>query len=354
MRQLLLLAALALAAVLTPAPSVSAEDAPRPRLDRIDHAKPKAQLALGSEVGAGNRAQGLARQLARKGQTPRQTLIQILRWVRRNLRLRSEKVGTWRTVDQILKDGDRDGDADAALVIGALARAAGIPTTWVKTLPVAWLTEAKVAPPRFEEGVGKVFLEVHLEGRWRLLDPKRSRLYAAYNPLARMLPGNRLAYDKGGDPHALVLPNRREPWLRQTRAFVAALDLNTVPWATSSDMLASWRVYITGKVGAASYARAACRALGYDVEKSFNTEYEEGLREARGKTLIVTCHRLTPWLPKAYWHLLPPGYEAILSGARKLEKGFVAHRLADGTRVILITAQDFGPVELAVSEALEG
>ena len=33
---------------------------------------------------------------------------------------------------------------------------------------------------------------------------------------------------------------------------------------------------------------------------------------------------------------------------------WLAHKLADGTRVILILATEYGPVELAVSEALEG
>ncbi len=69
----------------------------------------------------------------------------------------------------------------------------------------------------------------------------------------------------------------------------------------------------------------------------------------------VTCSGLDPILPEEYRdRYLPPGHREIAAGTRKLEKGWIAHRLPDGTRVILVTASEFGPVELAVSEALEG
>jgi hypothetical protein len=203
--------------------------------------------------------------------------------------------------------------------------------------------------------VDRVFLEVAVDGRWHLLDPVEARLYEAYDTRSRLLPGNRLAYDKGADPHGLVLPSRWAAWSGQTRAWFSKLDLSAVPWADATDLLAPWTVYITGRGGPAAYARAACRTLGFNVEKTFNSGFERVLPLVRGKTLIVTCHGRTPNLPKALWDAwLPPGYREFVSGGGTPEKGWIAHRLADGTRVVLVTATDFGPVELAVSEALEG
>lgn len=331
----------------------AARDVPTPRVDRVDYANPDAQRTVPPGAGAGKRATGIAAQL--KGATETETLGNIARWLGRNLRRDPAAAKAWRPVEEILANGTRGTAADLVMVFGVLARGAGIPAVWVKTVPLAWPADYKAGRAMLEGEVGKVFLEVHVGGRWRLLDPATARLYDDYDPRTRLLPGNALAYDKGGDPYALVLPNRPSAWKAQTASYFAALDLGRVPWARTTDLLARWRVYITGKGGAASYASAAASTLGFEVASTFNVAWARNLARARGKTLIVTCRGLKPNLPEAFWRAwLPPGHREVFSGARKLDKGWVAHRLPNGTRVILVTAQEFGPVELAVSEALDG
>ena len=136
---------------------------------------------------------------------------------------------------------------------------------------------------------------------------------------------------------------------------MAGLQLSSLPWALSRDLLSRWRVYVAGKGGPASYASATAKAFGFNVEMSINSGWERVLPLVRGKTLIVVTYAGRPSLPKKYWKQhLPAGYEQILSGQQKLPKGWISHRLRDGTRVIFVTATEYGPVELAVSEALEG
>lgn len=348
-----LVAATALCAL---APSATCEEgpAPDPRLDRVDHAKPKALASLAPELGLGKRSMGIVRQLAAKKGEATETLAQIVRWVDRNLKVDSVMAGRWRSIDQIIQDGTIGGAADRAVVVGALARAAGIPTTWVKTLPADWLIAARSGSAQKDTSTGHVFLEVHLGGKWRLYDPAAARLYETYEPSARRLPGGQLAFDKGGDPYSLVLPNRRELWDKQVRRYVAALELARIPWAKPRDLLARWRVYIVGKGDAASYVRATAKAFGYRVERSFNKDWGRELAAARGKTLIVTSGRGAPVLPRKYWAAyLPKGYEGMSEAERSPSDGWMSHRLEDGTRVILVTATGYGPIELAVSDALD-
>jgi hypothetical protein len=338
------------------APRASAEEAPppSPQLSRVDYRQPAAQKSVGEALGVGQRTEGIVRQLRARAQQPDGLLALIVRWVDRNLRFDEGLATRWRGVDQILQDGTQGGAADRALVIGAFARVADIPAVWVKTLPTAWLIEARQGRVPLSDAKPALFLEVHLGGRWQLLDPESGLLYQSHDPRARELPNGQYAYDKGGDPYALLLPNRADLWRAQLKAYVSSLDLGSLPWALTRDMLARWRVYVAGKGGPATYARASAKALGYNVEQTFNSDWERILPGVRGKTLIVVTYGGRPALPEAYWRAyLPPGYEDVVSGARKLEKGWMKHRLQDGTRVILVTAQEYGPVELAVSEALE-
>jgi hypothetical protein len=344
-------------------PVAARGEPPAARLDRVDYANPGALPPLSAEVGAGTRTQGIARQLAAKGKADKDgetlgALRQIVRWVGRNLREDASKGSQWRTVDQILVDGTWGSHADVATVVGVLARSAGIPTVWVKTLPARVLRDPKHRAASFatlQGGEGQVFLEVHVRGRWQLAWPATAQVFDDYDPRARHLPGDEMAFDKGADPYALVLPNRRDLYLAQVRAHASRVPVPRQPWAKVHDLLAPWRVYVTGSGGAARYASAASKTLGFSVEATFDSQFEKNLETARGKTLIVTCRGKTPVLPNALWsRYLPPGHREILSGARTHDKGWIKHTLADGTTVILILVTEYGPVELAVSEALEG
>lgn len=345
----LFLAALTISAAAT----AHAED---PRLDRIDYTNPKAQLVVGGQTGAGQRARGITAQLVAKGRTPEGTLSQIVRWVGRNLRTDRNKAKTFRPIEQILKDGSVGGDADRVMVMGVFARLAGIPAVWVKSLHEDWIrTQKRKQRPIQAAGGGRTFLEVHLGGRWQLLDPVTARLYADYDVKVTRLPGGHIAYDKGGDPYTLVLGNRFELWRGQVLTYLRRLQLPRDRWATSKDLLASWRVFVTGDRGAATYARDACKTLGFLVSRASGSNQAAALKRARGKTLMVTVSRGVPTLPQQLWaQYLGRDVADLYKAGKKPAKPWTVKTLSDGTRVILITVEQYGPVELAVSEALEG
>ena len=343
---------LAAALVLVLASAARAEE---PRLDRVDYANPKAQLVLGGEVGAGQRTLGIARQLVAKGKTPEGTLAQIVRWVGRNLRSDATKAKTFRGVDQILADGTVGGDADQALVIGVLARAAGIPAVWVKTLEEDWIKEQARKQKPIEDPVGGTFLEVFLAGRWQLLDHQRAGLYEDYDVKERRLPRGHLAYDKGGDPYALVLSSRFDLWRGQLQDYLKRFVPERERWTKAKDLLAPWRVYVTGTSGAGTYAREAAKTLGFLVSSVGGADERAELAETRGKTLIVTLSKGVPSLTRDFWGTyLGPEWTALFQAGNKPDKPWLTRTFSDGTRVILITVEQYGPVELAVSEALEG
>jgi len=331
-----------------------AEEPPQPRLDRVDYANPASCVPPTTAMAVGQRTKGIARQLAGGRAPAAGTLGTILRWVDRNLRRASGQAATWRGLDDIVQQGRVSSDGDRAFAIGGIARTAGIPVVWVKSVSTDWLLKAKAGTP-LAPGDARTFLEVHLDGTWQLFDPVTARLYDNYDRRRVLLPGGFLAYDKGASPHALVLDNRPALYRAQLNRYVASFDKRRLPWSTSRDLLAPWRVYVTGKSGGATYSKDAARTLGFKVERAFDSQWDVNLAAARGSTLIVTTRAGRPVLPAKYhdaW--LPSGWQAALAKAGAGGKAWVAHRLADGTRVILVLVSKYGPVELAVSEALEG
>ena len=329
------------------------ETAPEPRFSGIDYAKPARHLALSPKVGDAKRIQSIATQL--RGDSSAKTLANIHQWMHRNLRYDANAAYRWRSLDEMLKDRTYGGCADHAAVFGTFARAAGIPTVWVKTMDVDWIEDFRAGRPQASKYRGHVFLEVHVDGAWRLLDAQVMRLYGGdYDPArTRILPGNRFAYDKGGDPFALVLSCRWELWKKQTDAYFAKLDPSLVPWAVHEDLLAPWRVWIAGNNPQYRYAADACRRLGYHVVLTFNGEFDRILPQTKGKTLIVTCQGRRPVLPEKLWPtMLPPGYEGVVNGSTLPKDGFLLHRLRDGTRVILVTGQDMTALHVGVAKAL--
>lgn len=326
------------------------EKPPEPKFAGIDYQRPEDHLALSPHVGNETTIRSIAKQLS--GEAPRRTLANVYQWMHRNLRYDDDAAYRWRTLDRMLKDRTVGGCADHAVVFGTLARAAGIPTVWVKTMDVDWIQEFRAG--RARDWRGHVFLEVFVDGAWRLLDAQAMRLYQGrYDPRTRILPGNRFAYDKGDDPFAMVLSCRWELWKRQTTAYFERLDLDLLPWARSEDLIAAWRVWITGNAPFYKYATEAASRRGYHVMRSFNDDWDRLLGEARGHVLVVTCQGRVPVLPKDRWAaLLPPGYEAIVAGGPLPDAGFLARSLEDGTRVILVPGQDVTSIHVGVAKGL--
>ena len=332
-------------------PAAAAEEAPAPRFDGVDHSTPEAHLALSPRVGDAGKIRSLATQL--KADTPAATLTSIYQWMHRNLRYDERAAYTWRTMDEMLAARTYGGCADHAAVFGTLARAAGIPTIWVKTMDVDWIREFKAAPQAVTSWRGHVFLEVHLDGSWKLLDASALRLYDRYAVTTRLLPGDRWAYDKGDDPFQMVLSCRWELWKAQTRRYFTAFDASQLPWSATRDLLADWRVWITGNRPMYTYATSACKRLGYHVGKSFNSNWDKHLPQASGHILLVTCQGRRPILPEPLWaRYLPPQGLAFAKGGPAPESGFAHHRLADGTTVVLVTGEDATAIQVQVAKAL--
>jgi hypothetical protein len=199
---------------------------PVPSCDRIDYSRPDACVALGPHFGNKDHIMKVAAEV--KGKTPEEKLLSIYRWIHSNLVYKADAPYEWRDFDRLVADGNYGGCADYSVVFGTLARACGIPTVWVKTLDVDWIREYR---KHGTEGTwsGHVFLEIFIHNRWVLLDDTELVLYENYDPKMRILPGNRYAYDKGGDPFDLVLSSRWELWKKETRAYFRDFDLSKLP-----------------------------------------------------------------------------------------------------------------------------
>lgn len=325
-------------------PVASAEP---PRLDRIRYDRPADYVAINATLGDPKALTSLAAQL-KKPDAPG-TLRSLWLWARRNLPVKHTEVPTWRTVSEMIKAGNRNSAAEGAMALGVLARASGIPTVWVKSVSLEWLKAGADAAVIVE----RTFLEVHLDGAWRLLDPVTMRLYDRYDTKAQLLPGDFLAFDKGSDPRGLLLPNQHAGYVDQVRRYFANFDVRRLPWGQSRDLLASVKVYIAGVRPVSRYVKATCETMGFLVEESFTQDAFDRLwPKIRGGTLIVTSDGTKPRLPKAHWsRILPPGSEAAARGG-KLEKGYLGHKLRDGTRVIFTPAQGYAEVEIAIARAL--
>ncbi len=212
----------------------NAEEIPMPSVDRIDYSNPKAYLFLNDKMGSRDRIMKAAETI--EGSTPEKKLLAIYRWIESKVSYKADYYNEWRTFDQMLDDGAYGGCANYSVLFGSLARACGIPTVWVKTLDADWIRGFRT---KGTEGSwnGHVFLEIFIHDRWMLLDDTQLVLYEDYDPKTRIMPGNRYAYDKGGDPYELVLSARWELWKKQVRANFSNFDLSKLPVGNGTDLL---------------------------------------------------------------------------------------------------------------------
>jgi hypothetical protein len=216
------------------APSRGGDEVPMPSFDRIDYSNPKAYLFLNDNMGSRDLIMIAAKTI--EGSTPEKKLLAIHHWIESRFSYKADYFNEWRTFDQMLVDGLQGGCAHYSVLFGSLARACGIPTVWVKTLDAEWIRDFRT---KGTEGSwnGHVFLEIFIHDRWMLLDDTQLVLYDNYDPKSRILPGNRYAYDKGGDPYELVLSARWEIWKKQVRANFSDFDLSKLPVGNGTDLL---------------------------------------------------------------------------------------------------------------------
>ena len=216
------------------APGKGGDEVPAIAFDRIDYSNPQAYLFLNENFGSRDLIMQAAKTI--KGSTPEEKLLAIHRWIESRFTYKADYFSEWRTFDQMLVDGAYGGCATYSVLFGSLTRACGIPTVWVKALDADWIREFRT---KGTEGNwnGHVFLEIFIHDRWMLLDDTQLVLYENYDPKMRILPGNRYAYDKGGDPYELVLSARWELWKKQVRANFSNFDLSKLPVGNGTDLL---------------------------------------------------------------------------------------------------------------------
>jgi hypothetical protein len=255
----------------------------------------------------------------------------------------------------LIADGTFGGCADHAEIFGGIARACGIPTVWVKTLDLDWIAWFRAHPDQPKSWNGHVFVEVYLDARWRLYDASQKVLYDGYDVKQRILPGHRLAYDKGDDPYALLLSTRWEDWKKQTRQFVMSLDMSLVPVGEGASARViddpPGRVYVAATHPAWQWVEDRLNAL--QVQKgslSGNGAWEQWLPSARRGILIVPCVDGKTVLPEKYWALLPvaPGKTREALGDKR--SAIVRKKADDGTDVVMILALDDDALKAALVE----
>ena len=197
-----------------------------PQFGAVDYAEPSKYLSWPDSLG--DRTAILTQAAQLKGDSDLDTIRNVLTWMESNLKFDGQRAYAWRNYDDVIRQKAYGGCADQGIVCGVLLKAAAIPAVWVKTMDVNWIWAFKKGRP-FQSWSGHVFVEVWADKKWMLLDPGGKLLYPDYRPQARILPGNRFAYDKGNDPKAMVMSLQWEEWKLQTEAYFRDLDEALLP-----------------------------------------------------------------------------------------------------------------------------
>jgi hypothetical protein len=224
----------------------------------------------------------------------------------RNLNYDGQKAYAWRNYDDVLREKAYGGCADEGIVCGLLLKGAGIPAVWVKTMDVSWIWDFKKGRP-FQSWSGHVFLEVWVDQKWMLLDPGGKLLYQDYRPQARILPGNRFAYDKGNDPKAMIMSLQWEEWKKQTEAFFRGLDESLLPVDLAGSRDINPAAYVAGNSPYYQAMSQMAAEVGLGVKKQFNMDYDTLLPQARGHVLLVETHNGKPIIPREVLEKYFPG-----------------------------------------------
>ena len=328
----------------------AADEIPEPRLDRIDYAHPEKYVDVPESLARKATIGKIAGEIA--GSTAAEKLAAIGAWIDAHAKYDASTFDRWRDVDRLLADGTYGGCADHATLFGAISRGCGIPTVWVKTLDLDWIAWFRAHPDRPKSWNGHVFVEVHVDGRWRLFDASQKRLYADYDVKQRILPGHRLADDKGGDPYELLLSTRWEDWKKQTRRFVQTLDMSLVPVGEAKSLRVdpAGGVYVAADNPEWTWICERVKALDLRIGPSGNCDWEDWMPAARRGVLIVAAIGGRTVLPESYWPLLPAAPAKFGEALADRASVVLRKKAADGTDVVLFLARDKEALRSALAE----
>ena len=260
----------------------------------------------------------------------------MLRWMRSNLEYDADRAYKWRNYDTVLAQKCYASCADQAIVCGALLRASGIPTVWVKTMDVKWIWDFK-KKRKFSSWSGHVFLEIHLDKQWVLLDPGAETIYEDYSTQARILPGNRFAYHKGDDPQAMVMSLQWEAWKEQTTEYFTQLDESLLPVDPASAVSLQKKCYIIANSPYYQFLTALAQRKGHSVGASFNSAYDQYLPKTKGHLILIETHGGKPIVnPK----ILQQSFPALMG------EPYQGTQTIEGTTLTFV---DFEDVDAAIS-----
>jgi len=283
----------------------------QPQFGSIDYANPSKYLAWPDSLG--DRTAMHAQAASLKADTDLETIRRVLSWMDKTLRYDGQKAYVWRNFDDVIREKAYGGCADQGMVCGVLLKAAGIPAVWVKTMDVNWIWDFKKGRP-FQSWSGHVFVEVWVDHKWMLLDPGGKLLYQEYSPQARILPGNRFAYDKGNDPKAMIMSLQWEEWKRQTEAYFRDLDESLLPVDSAGGTDLGVTAFVAGNSPYYQEMSRIAAEAGLTVKKSFNFNFDTYLPQAHGHVLLVETHNGTPIVPL---DLLEKYFPGSTSGSRQ-------------------------------------
>ena len=275
-----------------------------PSVTAIDYTHPAQYLAWPDTLG--DRQAILAQSAQLKGRSDLETLRNVLNWMGKNLQCDSHKAYAWHNYDAVTREKAYGGCADQGLVCGVLLKAAGIPAIWVKTMDVDWIWAFK-KNRSWTSWSGHVFLEVWVDQKWMLLNPGAKTVYPDYDTKARILPGNRFAYDKGNDPKDMILSLQWEDWKKQTETYFRALDESLLPVDTAGGMDLNPTAYVAGNSPYYQAMSQMAAEAGLTVKISFNSDYDKYLPQARGHVLMVETHQGVPIIPQVTLEKYFPG-----------------------------------------------
>jgi hypothetical protein len=318
--------------------AIADDEIPIPSMDRIDYSHPEKYLQISPSYGDVAKIRKIADSL-RSG-TAEHRIAAIGRWIDKNVKYDPKGPNVSRNFDAIVNSNGYGGCADHSIIFSALTRACGIPTVTVKTMDADWIRGFRTTGAT-QNWSGHVFLEVYFDGRWHLLNATELRLHDDYDHDARILPGNRYAYDKGADPFRLILSSDWNRWKIQTASYFKDFDLSKLPVGVGREVGSDDDVYIAANSPIYQALVERVRSLGYRPRSSFNCEYDKYLAMAKGKILIETCSGKNTLPPvEKYGSYVPLTSDDIKKRLNEGEAGIARKRLADGTRVIFIYATD--------------
>jgi hypothetical protein len=270
---------------------ITGTPASEPEVDSVDYTTPEKYLDFPDSLGNKTVIKEQAEKL--KGATDRDTICNVLDWMKQSLKYDGKMPYRWRNYDDMVREKIYGGCADEGIFCGVLLKGAGIPVVWVKTMDVSWIWDFKKGRP-FQSWSGHVFLEVYVDHKWALLDPGGKTLYQDYLPKMRILPGRRFAYHKGNDPKAMIMSSQWEPWKQQTDKYFKELDETLLPVDEKGGAKLGKQAYIIGNSPFYQVMAQMAAESGLQVAMSFNCEYDKNLSQSRGHFLLIETHRGKP------------------------------------------------------------